>query len=49
MKKEEGKMYCIFNHKKETVDEKIEKAFEIYLKDYVNTKKKVENNNQTMY
>ena len=43
--KEEGKIYCIFNQTKETVDEKIEKAFEIYLKNYVNTKK-IENNQE---
>ena len=46
MNKEEGKMYYIFNHKKENADEKIGKAFEIYLKEYVNTKEKNENNQE---
>ena len=44
MNKEEGKMYYVFNYKKETADEKIRKAFEIYLKDCENTKEKIENN-----
>ena len=46
--KEEGKIYCIFNQTKETADEKIGKAFEIYLNTYVNTKK-IENNQQELY
>ena len=46
MKEEEGKIYCIFNQEKDTADKKIGKAFEIYLKDYVKTKGKVENNQE---
>ncbi len=46
MNREEGKMYCIFNQEKETADEKIGKAFEIYLKGYVNTKEEIENNQE---
>lgn len=42
------KIYCIFNQTKENANKKIEKAFKIYLKDYINIKNNIENN-QKLY
>jgi hypothetical protein len=40
--KDKEKIYCIFNSKKEDINVKLSKAFEIYLKEY--TKEELANN-----
>ena len=48
MEKQEGKekVYCIFNKTKDNINERMGKAFEIYLKEYINMKEKFENNKE---
>ncbi|MCI8760475.1 MAG: hypothetical protein HFJ34_05070 [Clostridia bacterium] len=40
--KDKEKVYCIFNSEKENITEKIGKAFEIYLKEWIKTKEELE-------
>lgn len=40
--KDKEKVYCIFNSKKENINEKMGKAFEIYLKECIKTKEELE-------
>lgn len=40
--KDKEKVYCIFNSEKENINEKMGKAFEIYLKEWIKTKEELE-------
>lgn len=42
--KDKEKVYCIFNSQKENINEKMGKAFEIYIKEWIKTKKELEKN-----
>ena len=44
--KDKEKVYCIFNQTKDNINERMGKAFEIYLKDYIVTKEKLEKNQE---
>lgn len=42
--KDKEKVFCIFNSKKEDINAKMGKAFEIYLKECIKTKEELEKN-----
>ena len=44
--KDKEKVYCIFNSEKENINEKMGKAFEIYITDCITTKEDLEKNRQ---
>lgn len=44
--KDKEKVYCIFNSEKENINEKMGKAFEIYIKEWIKTKEELEKNRQ---
>ncbi len=46
MKEQKDKVYCIFNSEKEDIYEKMGKAFEIYIKEGIQTKEEIEKNRQ---
>lgn len=44
--KDKEKVYCIFNSEKENINEKMGKAFEIYIKEWIETKEELEKDQQ---